>query len=59
MTHKIRRVITGHDKEGKAVCISDEMATEILQRDTRPGVTLTNFWQSKPPLVNMTVQKKL
>ena len=35
MTHKIRRVITGHDKEGKAVCISDEMATEILQRDFR------------------------
>jgi len=47
MAHKIRRVITGHDKEGKAVCVSDEMATEILQRDTRPGVTLTNFWQSK------------
>ena len=47
MTYKIRRVITGHDNEGKAVCISDEMATEILQRDSRPGVTLTNFWQSK------------
>ena len=47
MAHKIRRVITGHDKDGKAICVSDEMATEILQRDTRPGVTLTNFWQSK------------
>ena len=47
MAHKIRRVITGHDKDGKAICVSDEMATEILQRDSRPGVTLTNFWQSK------------
>ena len=33
MAHKIRRVITGHDKDGKAICVSDEMATEILQRD--------------------------
>ena len=47
MAYKIRRVITGHDKNGKAICVSDEMATEILQRDSRPGVTLTNFWQSK------------
>ena len=47
MAHKIRRVITGHDKNGKAICISDSFATEILQRDSRPGVTLTNFWKSK------------
>ncbi len=47
MAYKIRRVITGHDKNGKAICVSDEIATEILQRDSRPGVTLTNFWQSK------------
>ena len=37
MTNKIRRVITGHDKDGKAICISDNIATEILQRDSRPG----------------------
>ena len=47
MTHKIRRVITGHDKDGKAVCISDNIATEVLQRESRPGVALTNFWQTK------------
>ena len=46
MAYQIRRVITGHDKDAKAVCVSDEIATEILQRDSRPGVTLTNFWQS-------------
>ena len=47
MAHKIRRVVTGHDKTGKAICVSDEIATEILQRDSRPGVTLTNFWKTK------------
>ena len=47
MTYKIRRVITGHDKDGKAVCISDNIATEVLQRESRPGVALTNFWQTK------------
>ncbi len=45
MAHKIRRVVTGHDQNGKAVCISDGPATNILQRDSRPGVTLTNLWQ--------------
>jgi mannose-6-phosphate isomerase-like protein (cupin superfamily) len=41
----IRRVVTGHDADGKAICISDSNATNILQRPARPGVTLTNLWQ--------------
>ncbi|MDH5749432.1 MAG: cupin domain-containing protein [Rhodospirillales bacterium] len=45
MASKIRRVVTGHDENGKAVCISDGPATNILQRPSRPGVTLTNLWQ--------------
>ena len=45
MTKKIRRVITGHDNNGKAVVIADDYATDILQRPNRPGVTLTNLWQ--------------
>ena len=47
MTNKIRRVITGHNKSGEAICVSDEFATEVLKRDARPGVALTNFWQTK------------
>jgi len=45
MANRIRRVITGHDKTGKAVVIADGFATNILQRANRPGVTLTNLWQ--------------
>ncbi|MEI6896648.1 MAG: cupin domain-containing protein [Psychromonas sp.] len=47
MTHQIRRVVTGLDNKGHAICISDEIATNILQRSTRPGVTLTNLWQTQ------------
>ena len=46
MARTFRRVVTGHDENGVAVVVSDEPATQILQRPSRPGVTLTNFWIS-------------
>ncbi len=45
MSQNIRRVVTGHDENGKSVCISDGVATNVLKRDNRPGVALTNFWE--------------
>ena len=45
MGRKIRRVVTGHDDNGRATVIMDSDATSILQRPNRPGVTLTNLWQ--------------
>ncbi|MEM7774245.1 MAG: cupin domain-containing protein [Pseudomonadota bacterium] len=45
MGRNIRRVVTGHDADGKATVIMDETASCILQRPNRPGVTLTNLWQ--------------
>ena len=45
MATSFRRVVTGHDDNGRAVCIPDDVAGNILQRPNRPGVTLTNFWQ--------------
>jgi len=44
MARKIRRIVTGHDASGAAIVVSDSEATNILQRPSRPGVTLTNFW---------------
>lgn len=46
MANRIRRVVTGHDAQGRAVCIADDYATNILQRPNRPGVTLTNLWKN-------------
>ena len=45
MARKFRRVVTGHDENGVAKVIMDDEASCILQRPSRPGVTLTNFWQ--------------
>ncbi len=42
----IRRVVTGHNENGKAVVVSDSEATEILTRPSRPGVALVNLWQT-------------
>ena len=47
MSQKIRRVITGHDTNGKAIVIADDYATNTLQRPSRPGVTLTNLWKNE------------
>ncbi len=38
--------MTGHGANGTAVVVSDESAGHRLQRPSRPGVTLTNFWIS-------------
>jgi mannose-6-phosphate isomerase-like protein (cupin superfamily) len=45
MASSVRRVVTGHDENGRAVCVSDSFAENVLQRPNRPGVTLTNLWQ--------------
>lgn len=44
MATPIRRLITGHDKNGKAICIKDEAAHCVLERPERQGVALTNLW---------------
>ncbi len=54
MTDGIRRVVTGHDENGKAVVISDETATSILKRPSRPGVTMTNLWQTSETPANFS-----
>lgn len=43
---EFRRVVTGHDANGKAIVVSDETASQYLERPNRPGVRLTNFWIS-------------
>ena len=44
MAREFRRVVTGHDANGKAIVVSDSTASQYLERPNRPGVRLTNFW---------------
>ena len=41
---KIRRVVTGHDKNGKAVVAIDEVSRDVVS--FRPGATVANIWSS-------------
>jgi len=43
-TRPIRRVVTGHDAEGKAILISDAPAPHVRTSPYRPGVAFTNLW---------------
>ena len=45
MTLRIRRVVTGHDANGKAVVKIDELAKNILQR--RPNAFSSVIWSSE------------
>jgi mannose-6-phosphate isomerase-like protein (cupin superfamily) len=45
MVRPIRRVVTGHDADGKAVVVSDGPAANIVLSEHRPGGR-TNIWRT-------------
>jgi len=46
LTKKIRRVVTGHNENGNAVCLQDSYAENVVSRPERKGVTVTNLWKT-------------
>lgn len=42
----VRRVVTGHDGSGRAVVVMDGNAGSVLHRPSRPGVALTDLWET-------------
>jgi quercetin dioxygenase-like cupin family protein len=50
MDLKIRRVVTGHDSNGKAIVLYDEIGKEVSQG--RPGATACVVWTSEGWPVN-------
>ncbi len=43
---RIRRVVTGHDKNGKAIVISDGFAPAVKTSPLRPGHTSVDIWKT-------------
>jgi quercetin dioxygenase-like cupin family protein len=41
---KVRRVVTSHDKDGKAIVAIDEVSQDVVSY--RPGATIANIWSS-------------
>lgn len=46
MVQKIRRVVTGHDAQGRSAILFDGAAPCVKQMDSMPGLALTDLWES-------------
>ncbi len=42
----IRRVVTGHDQDGKAIVLSDGMTSNVKTNPLRPGHRSTDIWKT-------------
>ena len=52
MSGFIRRVVAGHDKNGKAVVLSDGIAPHLKTNPLRPGHRSTDIWKtSSTPVI--------
>jgi mannose-6-phosphate isomerase-like protein (cupin superfamily) len=52
MVWKVRRVVTGHDGNGKSKFLSDGLATNIKEMASMPGLALTDLWETAQPASN-------
>jgi len=57
MTGFIRRVVTGHDKNGKAVVLSDELAPSVKTNPLRPGHRSTDIWKTSAAPVSLSATR--
>jgi hypothetical protein len=46
MIWRVRRVITGHDADGKSVIASDGIAPNVKELPSFPGLALTDLWET-------------
>lgn len=47
MPQQIRRVVTGHDRNGHSVFIADGPAGTVKEMESMPGLALTDLWVTK------------
>lgn len=46
MIWRVRRVLTGHDSEGKSTILADGQATNVKEMASMPGLALTDLWET-------------
>jgi len=54
MTGFIRRVVTGHDSEGKAIVVSDGLVPRVYSNPVRPGHRSSDIWETHGMPVKVT-----
>ena len=47
MIWRVRRVLTGHDADGKSAFIMDGSAPNVKEMAAMPGLALTDLWETK------------
>jgi hypothetical protein len=47
MTWRVRRVLTGHDAQGRSTFIADGPAPNVKEMSAMPGLALTDLWETK------------
>jgi len=47
MIWRVRRVLTGHDSEGRSTFIADGLAPNVKEMPHFPGLALTDLWETK------------
>ena len=46
MARPTRRIVTGHDAEGRSIILKDGPAPSIFEPKARPGEAITELWRS-------------
>jgi hypothetical protein len=47
MIWRVRRVLTGHDADGKSIFLMDGSAPNVKEMASMPGLALTDLWETK------------
>jgi hypothetical protein len=47
MIWRVRRVLTGHDAEGRSIILADGIAPNMKEMPSFPGLALTDLWETK------------
>ncbi|MEA3193586.1 MAG: hypothetical protein QOD26_1919 [Betaproteobacteria bacterium] len=47
MIWRVRRVLTGHDGQGRSTFIADGIAPNVKEMPSFPGLALTDLWETK------------
>jgi mannose-6-phosphate isomerase-like protein (cupin superfamily) len=47
MIWRVRRVLTGHDEQGRSTFIADGPAPNVKEMSAMPGLALTDLWETK------------
>lgn len=46
MLRPVRRIVTGHDAQGRSIVLSDAVSPHVLENPVRPGRGLTDLWRT-------------